>query len=267
MYGYINTGFPITIKQVVSGTGQFNGTEQGRAALTITATSPTANNTVYIAAKQYGTLSNSITVQLVDRGSGITVTGTTVSISGSAVSVVLRRSSGAVLATAKEVSDAINSYAGLPLPISAGYSGTGLDLVNGTTATALTGGLDPTIDVVKPALFTWTYATNANGGFFFFENYREPLSIRLLSAAFTGVTGTNTVTFSRVDLNSRNKPISGTDIPIFTYTNITSSNPSITVSDPRTIIQPGHGLLVTTSTALVGTVQVDIQKMTGFPTL
>lgn len=149
-------GTSFIVQQQTSGTGRFLAAEYGRARVTIP--NGDANAVVRIAAKLYGALGNSLTVEFVDRGSGIAVPATTISQTGPALRVVLRRlSGGAPLATANEVAAAINSFGaftGTPVAAIAGGDGTGV--CSGYIPQSLTGGKNP---IGYPSTAVWAIGT------------------------------------------------------------------------------------------------------------
>lgn len=133
-------GTSFVVQQEVSGSGQFNGAEYGRARATLP--NGDSNAVVRVAARLFGTLANALLVELVDRGSGNTVAATTVEQVGTAIRVYLRRgASGSPLASAAEVAAAINDYARYTsVPVTAVAGGTGLGLCTAVAPTQLTGG-------------------------------------------------------------------------------------------------------------------------------
>lgn len=268
MYSLQN-GFPITVQQIATGTGQFNGTSRGRARCVVSTTmDPDAD--VVIVARVHGALANSISIVFQDTGPGTTVTQTTVSQTGTIITVKLRRNAGAVLADSGEVAMVINSYPYFTLPISAERAGSVSAVVAATVSPVGLGstvaGFDPTT-VPPRAIFSWEYGTNTNGGYFYFENHDFPVVLRYFGAKFTIPGGTATVTFTRVNVTPIGTPITATAIPIYVYDGLSTAKPDFAISDPRTVIQPGQVVLVTTSTPLAGTVQIDAQKLTAFPSL
>lgn len=133
-------GTSFIVQQEVSGSGQFTGAEYGRARVTLP--NGDSNAVVRVASRLFGNLANALLVELVDRGSGNTVSSTTVEQVGTAVRVYLRRgASGSPLASAAEVAGVINDYARYTsVPISAVPGGTGLGLCTAVAPVALAGG-------------------------------------------------------------------------------------------------------------------------------
>jgi len=131
-------GTSFIIQHVARGTGYFSGSDHGRARVTITNADP--NATVRAAARLYGPLANALTLEFIDRGTGVAVPATVVEVVGTAVKVTLRRlSTGSVLATGQEVAQAINAQE--RCPIRAVPNGDGTGVVAAVAATALTGGV------------------------------------------------------------------------------------------------------------------------------
>lgn len=133
-------GVSFVVQQQVTGSGQFNGSDYGRARVTLP--NDDINAVIRIAAKLYGSLANGLLVELVDRGVGNTVPATVVEQVGSYIRVTLRRAStGAPIATSAEVASVINDYARYTsVPIQAVAGGTGLGMCTAVSATSLAGG-------------------------------------------------------------------------------------------------------------------------------
>lgn len=243
MYSLQN-GRPFLVQQICSGSGKFNGTEYGRAKGVITNANP--NAIVRVSARLYGTIGNAYTIQFIDAGAGVVVPATVASVSGYSVNVKLRRDALAILATAAEVVDAINSA---PLGIVAVYNGTGNGVVAAQAPIPITNtafGFDPAVRGPNDDQYLWYYPTNQNGGFFYFEQMRA-ITVRQFEALFTVGVGTFTVTVSRVNLNSNLEPIAGESVPVFVWDQLTSVRPDIAVAEPGLSLLPMQALQVTTS--------------------
>lgn len=263
----IESGYPILVQQVVSGTGVFNETEYGRAKAQYPASPGDPNAVVRVSAKLYGTAPNAYTVAFVDAGSGVTVSATTVSQSGPAISVRLRRNSGAILATANEVATALNNA---NLGICAVANGTGNGVVAPQAATAITNqksGADPALFGPNQLQYHWYIPVNSDGGLFYFEQQRTVI-VRQFEANFTISSGTYTVTIKRANLNSALEVISTESVPVFVYDALTSSQPDIAVLDFDVLLHPQQALLVSTSGGgLSGLVRFDVRKAASYPYL
>ena len=133
-----SVGTSFVIQQMTSGSGQFTGADFGRARVNMT--HGDADSDVRVAARLYGPLGNSYSVEFIDRGAGVVVSVTTVELQGTAVRVTLRRGSGgSPLARGVEVAAAINAVENLPVKAVAG--GTGFGLVTALPPTSLVGGV------------------------------------------------------------------------------------------------------------------------------
>ena len=257
-------GFKFLVQQAISGTGAFNGTEYGRARRTIDP-SLGADSIVYVASKLYGTASNALTIQYVDAGAGVTVSTTSVVQLGAAIQVLLRRSTGAVLATAQEVADAINAFTAYSSPafgISARAGGTGAGLVAAIGPLAFSNGADPVRDGTQ---FLWTVPTNGNGGFVQLEN-DFPMWVLGFTARFNVLLpGPYSVSVSRVRLNKDFTPITAEAVELFVFAGLTPDAPSIAYTDVKQVFHPGQGILVTTSAALTGFFNFDVMRAAEYP--
>jgi hypothetical protein len=247
-------GINFVVSQQASGTGGFTGADYGRAKLTLTNADP--NAVVRVASKLYGTPSNALTIELIDRGLGNTVTATTVQQIGSAIRVTLRRgSSGGILATAAEVAAALNAFTEYPLPIGAAAGGDGTGIVSAVTATALASGVNPT---TSPDVFRWGLV-NTNFGLFHFEQDAS-VQVRQIETKFTIASGTPTLTISRVPLNEAFEPITAEAIPLFVYDGLSNAKPDFSISDIELLVPRGWALQVVTSVALAGIVRMDVRR-------
>lgn len=263
----IQSGSPFLVQQVVSGTGVFDGTEYGRTKATIPNGDP--NAVVLLSSRLYGVASNNYTIAFLDAGPGVTVAATTVTQVGVAISVSLRRSAGALLATAAEVASAINVFF---TGVAATYGGTGNGVVAALAATALNGGIntalgvDPSIAGPNNERYSWYLPTNSNAGHFYFEN-EETIIVRQFEAIFTVPAGTYTVTVSRMNLNDNLSEIAGETVPVYVYNGLTTARPDTAFSDLGILIQPRQALKVVTSGSFPGLVRFDVRKSARYPYL
>lgn len=256
-------GNKFLVQYAVSGTGRLNGTEYGRARLTINA--GPSGDTIYIAAKLYGADANFITVQLIDTGA--INPQTFVTQVGPAISVFLRRSSTAVLATAHEVAEAINSftaYTSVAYAIRArAYDPASTTALAAVPAANLSGGVNP--HAIGRSQYLWTVPANGNAGYVDFEQ-EDPMWVLGFSAKFSSVpSGSHTITVSRVRILEDFTPELTEKTPLFVYSSLTSSAPDIAYTDVRQVIHPAQGLLVETSVAMPGFFNVDVMRAAEFP--
>lgn len=252
-------GVNFLVSHKVSGTGQFTGADYGRARATVT--NVDTNAVVRVASKLYGTPSNALTVEFVDRGAGNAVSSTYVEQIGSAIRVILRRgSSGAPLATSAEVAAAINGFVATPGgpagPIGAVANGTGLGVVSAAAPVSLAGGVAP--GSVGPYAFRWA-ANNTNMGLLHVEQ-ESSVIIRQMDAAFTVPSGTRTLTISRAPLNEAFEPDLTEAVPLLEYGDLTNATPNLSASDMNWLLPPCWALVVTTSVALAGLVRFDLRR-------
>jgi hypothetical protein len=257
-------GNKFLVQYAVSGTGSFDGTEYGRARLTING-SPIGNTTIYIAARLFGTAPNAITVELVNTGA---VTPTTyVTQVGSAIRVFLRRSASVVLATAPEVANAINNFtsytsAGFALRARA-HNPLATTVLAAVAAQPLTGGADP--HAIGRSQYLWTVPTNGKAGYVDFEQ-QAPMWLLGFSAKFSSVpVGTHTVTVYRARVLEDFTVVAAEKIPIFVYGAITSAAPDISYTDVRQVVHPAQAVIVETSAAMPGVFNFDVMRAAEFP--
>jgi hypothetical protein len=257
-------GHKFLIQYTVSGTGFFDGTEYGRARLTVDP-GLGADSVVYFASKLYGSASNALTVEYVDAGPGVIVGATTVTQIGPAIRVLLRRSAAAVLATAAEVAAAVNAFTAYNSPgyaISARAGGNGTGVVAAIGPLSFTGGADP---IRVGSQFLWTVPTNGNAGFVHLEN-SFPMWILGFSARFNVLLpGPFTVSLARVRLEPDFTPILSEAVNFFVFNGLTPSAPDIAYTDVKQLIHPGQGILVTTSAPLTGFFNIDVTRAAEFP--
>lgn len=257
-------GHKFFVQYAVSGTGAFTGAEYGRARATVDP-GLGANAIVYLASRLYGAASNTLTVEYVDAGVGVTVAATTVTQLGSAIRVQLRRSTIAVLATASEVAAAINAFTAYSAPgfaVTARAGGTGATVVTAMAPVAFSGGADP---LREGSQFLWTVPTNGNAGLVHFEN-DVPMWVLGFSARFNVLLpGPFTVSVARVRLDRDFTPVAGESVNWFVFGGLTPSAIDISYTDVRQIIHPGQGLLVTTSAPLTGFINFDAMRAAEYP--
>jgi hypothetical protein len=256
----VSLGVDFQVTQVVSGTGVFDGTFQGKAFVQI----GSGSSGIFVIAKNYGSLQNSITVQLLDTGPG-TTTALSVSQVGEAIVVTLGRNPGGITSTAAQVAAAINAFSmnppGFAQPVRSTLTGSGTGIVSAVGATALAGGLDPVVDP-SGRLFEWDWTVNTHGGLFYFEN-DDTIFIRNLQALFPSMSGTNHIQFRLINLDEGLSPISGTDIPFFeTDLSPGAQTDSIGVTDVRIPVLPFQAVkvLFTTGTGGPGTVRFTLAR-------
>jgi hypothetical protein len=253
----IDEGSVFLVEHNCQGTGVFNGTDFGRAKLTLGA----GASSVRMCAFKYGTDANSLSVEFVNVGAGVTQPTTKVEFSSSIMSILLRRNAGAILATADEVAGVINQYFREKNgPITATSGGTGVVV---PALGALSGGINPT---KGPGGTIFTYErVNLNGGLFLFEN-KVPVIIRGFEAKLAA-SGPCTISFERVNLNENQEEIAGTGIPFFVWDDIDVTKPDISVNDIREVLHPFQAVRVTTTAAFTGRVRLDVRKESNFPYL
>lgn len=244
-------GTPFCVQETTLDTGFIADTERGRAKRAI----GSVGNVVTVGAKLLGTEANAYTVALIDRG--VAVAQTSVAQVGSAFEVTLRRSSGALLATASEVAAAINAA---NLPVRASYVG---GVMAAVPATALTGGLAPSVVDPSGTRFEWSRTTGQSGGFFYFENLQDVMVVTSIQAKFSGLGGAIPFRVSIINLDAGLEKISGTDI-VVKDAEVSSTYPDFSLSGTDGIpLFPYQALLV--SCAAVGTVRVTAQRMRRHP--
>lgn len=259
-------GRKFLVQHEISGTGALNGTEYGRARLSINP-GVGAGGIVQFAAKYYGATANSITIQYIDTGAGTVVPSTTVTQVGPAITIRLARTALAITATAAQVAAAINAFTAYTAPAYAIRAQA--DDPSSTTPlaaaapAAMSGGAEPS--VIGGTQFLWTLPTNAKGGFIDLEN-ENPMWVLGFAAKFSSLAaGLSTITVSRVRLDSIFRPILSEAVPIFVYPNLQTSAPDISYTDVRQVVHPGQGLLVSLSGAGVGIFNFDVTRAADFP--
>lgn len=246
-------GTPFCVQETTLDTNFTAATERGRAKRAF----GSGGSQVVVGAKLLGTEANAYTVALIDRG--VAVSATSVSQNGAAIEVTLRRSSGAVLATADEVAGVINAAG---LPVRASYGGTGV--VVPAAATALAGGLAPTSVDPSGTRFEWARTSGQSGGFFYFENHQDVMVVTAIQAKFTGLGGSPIpLRVATVNLNAGLEAVSGSDISV-KDAEVASAYPEFTLAGLDGIpLMPYQALLVTC--AAVGQVRVTVQRLRRYP--
>lgn len=256
-------GLKYFVQQKITGTGTFDGTEYGRARRTVDP-GVGANGIISYASKLLGTVGNALTVQYVDVGAGLTQASTVVTQVGPAIKVILRRSSGAILATATEVAAAVNAAVTNLDPayaIRARVTGSGASVVTATSALSFTGGADPVIDRNQ---FFWSMPVNTNGGLFQFEN-EVPIWVLGVSGNFNVVyNGEVTVNVDRVRLQD-DFVLQGESYSFFKYPCLTPNDGRISYTDVKQLVLPGQAMRVTVSVATNGYVGFDVMRAAEFP--
>lgn len=246
-------GTPFCVQETTLDTNFTGATERGRAKRTF----GSGGSQVIVGAKLLGTEANAYTVALIDRG--IAVSTTSVAQNGAAIEVTLRRSSGALLATASEVAGVINAA---NLPVRA--SGTGGGVVVAAGATALTGGLAPTYRDPSGTRFEWERTTGQAGGFFYFENHQDVMVVTGIQAKFSGLGGSPIpLRVAVVNLDAGLEVVGNSDISV-KDAEVASAYPEFSLAGLDGIpVLPYQALLVTC--AAVGRVRVTVQRLRRYP--
>lgn len=258
-------GNKFLVQYAVSGTGGFTGAEYGRARLTLNGSPSPGDTTIYIAAKLYGTEANGLTVQLVD--TGVVQPVTTVSQTGAAIRVFLRRNSANIQATAPEVAAAINNftaYTSAAYAIRArAHNPSATALLSAVAATNLAGGANP--HRIGRSQFLWNVPLNGDAGYLDVEQ-DDPMWVLGFSAKFTSLpAGTHTVSVYRTRVLEDFTVVTAEKIPIFVYSGLTTSAPDIAYTDVRQVFHPGQALVVETSVATPGIFNFDLMRAAEFP--
>lgn len=247
-------GLPFCIEETTLDANFTGAVERGRAKRTFGA----GSSQVLIGAKLLGPEANSYSVALVDRG--VTVSSTSVVQTGTSFDVILRRSSSAILATAAEVSVAINA-ANLPIRATAASGGAGVVVAAGSAA--LTGGLSPSYVDPTNTRFEWSRTTGQVGGFFYFENHQDVLVVTGVQAKFSGLGSTLPLRVAVINLDAGLEPIVGSDISV-KDAEVSAAYPEFSLAGLDGIpLLPYQALLVTC--AAVGKVRVTAQRMKRYP--
>lgn len=246
-------GTPFCVQETTLDTNFTAAMERGRAKHTF----GSGGSQVVVGAKLLGVEANAYTVAFINRG--VVVSTTTVTQTGSAIEVTLRRSASALLATAAEVVAAINAAA---LPVRA--SGTGAGVVAAIGATALSGGAAPSSVDPSGTRFEWARTTGQAGGFFYFENHQDILVVTGLQAKFSGLSSTPIpLRVAVVNLDSGLEPVAGTDISV-KDAEVASGYPEFSLAGIDGIpLLPYQALLVTC--AAIGSVRVTVQHQRRYP--
>lgn len=154
-----DTSTSLVLQQLLSGTGVFDGTEVGRAALTLGA----GNAAVIFRSRQLGADFNVYVVKMMDPGRdtpGIVVTWDP---NYNILNVVVKRTAGVISSTAAQIAAAVQAKG---FVVTADYGGTGADVVVPASGT-LSGGLNPTI--YRNVQYKFAPAAHVNGGRFSFD--------------------------------------------------------------------------------------------------
>jgi len=262
----LNIGETFVVQQTVTGTGQFDGTDRGRARRTITFT---GGGAIRFASRTYGSASNTYNLQMIDPGGNYATTK--VEQVTNSIRITLRRNGGGILATPQEIADAVNAVPDPSFPVQA-YASNTTGVANAVGVTSLTGGANPTrVDnrrTSEGTYFTWEYA-NLNAGFFAFENL-DPIVIRALEFKAIGLQGATLINWYSVpatpDFVARRPSDFVIDeaTPIYTI-EMTTDQPFLNITDIRHIIMPNEVLLLVTPTA--GVAKVRLRREGRFPYL
>jgi hypothetical protein len=247
----------VSMQQLLTGPGTYNGSYVGRASLDVGG----GGALVRYRARAYGLDGNSVTVEQFDSGAPNVVPVTTVQLlSANSVRVILRRSAGAILATADEVANAINNFRNSSnptqqLPVVAHAGGT--SVVAAAAATPLAGGADPTI--VAPQL---KFTTAGAGGLFYFDQ-TDPLVIRQMECQFVGMVGAVNVSFQIANLDAGLEPIAAETATIFSGA-VNVGQPFVSFADASFLLLPRQAFLVVPASPLTGMARVNVQREARF---
>lgn len=203
---HIDPSVSTFLQQTITGSGNFTGVEVGRAARTMGA----AAAAVTVKAVELGADGNDLYIQLVDQG-GVVVQTQARWVDATHLKVYLRRSAGALLATAQEVAAAINA---LPEPAKLIAFAGGTDPVVVAANGALVGGLDPTHVHAEHRL---TPPADVHGGLFIFGNI-DTIDVLQVLGRFPGLVGATTVKLQVVSLGPGYEPIEAEAFTFFTAT-------------------------------------------------
>lgn len=231
---------PVCVQQKTQGSGTFDGTMAGWARASYSAGSGVAK----FRARVIGAAGNAYKIRMVDPGKART--RTTVSIQGTTVTVMLKRSSSAITATLAEVAAALHAFRGqVPVdPSSDNRNGTILapspiimgvttnDTAHALSLTSLSGGVD---GVQDGTFVRYDLANNVHGGMFYFDA-KEAMEVFQVegSAAITGLKVAN--------VDDAIQEISGESAD---YTGLLSSG---IYEGPPLMLAPKQALLVTMAT-------------------
>ncbi len=252
-------GTTTCLQQKLSGTGVFNGSHMGRATVDL----GSSGSLVRFRARRYGADGNNLRVALVDAGAGTAVSVTNVQLVGNnLVNVNLRRTTGAIVATADEVANAVNNYLNTnnpsqQLPVVAYAPGT--SVVVAAAATNLAGGLDPTI-MAPQVKFE---AANVNGGLIYFDQ-DVPIVVRQLECYFSDPGGSESVSFKVANLTTGLEVDASEAITIFTAT-VTTSQRYASFAAANFIMLPHQCLqIITSGPTLSGVARVYARRESQF---
>jgi hypothetical protein len=242
----LSCGSTICLQQTLS-TGADGTTPTGYARYSYATGSPR----FAVRWRQFGAAGNAQKVQLVDTGAGTVVGKTYASYDPTAKTLVvfLRRTAGALAATASEVCAVVNALKdrdGQPYGYTADASVDGV--VAAVAATALAGGLDP-VDV-GGGLYKWS---TTSGGVFYFDQ-KTPWIIRTIEGRFPSAASGFKVDVRIANVDKALNVVSGEDILIYSNTNTNASGPygEVVIAGIETPVLPGQAITVTTTPALPG---------------
>lgn len=221
---------PCTLTHTLTALAQFTGAELGRARLIL---NPGAAGLTF-RAKRPGADGNDLSVVVHDV-TPRALARTAVVLRDDVIHVYLRRSVGALLATADEVAAVVNADANLPVWCSAGGTG----VCAAAAETALTLGLDPV--VTRGHRFAHASALVAGGGLFTWDQ-ETSLVVHQVEVAFTGLGGDTDVRIECVDLDAGGVPVAASAVAVYRAT--------LTVLAPSTAWVPSYGFVLGPSQAL-----------------
>jgi hypothetical protein len=251
-----NSGSTFMVQQFLTGTGRFDKSEFGRASLDIPG--PGMDTELVFLAKKYGVLSNSYTVELIDPGG--TTAPLALSLVGNAVRIQLQRVAGAIVTTAPDAANLINSSTipGFPLWCDPAYPA-GVDPLGAAGPLPLTGGEDPT-EIQSPYQYKWQ-RDNLNGGMFYFEQ-AEPVFLRKFGATMDGIVGPTEISLWAVNMTKGGRVLTFEKVRIFTFI-LDVDKPDIAFTDVREPLLPNQCYLVECN--LAGLVQLFVRRESYFP--
>lgn len=242
------------------GSSVFDGTDFGRASLALFGGGP-SNGRLWFRAKRYGTAANSLLVTLINPGG--TYPTTTATLNGVMVEVRLQTSAGTIVATARDVANAVNAVEAYAFPVVCDYdrSTNGLHVVSAVSGTALTGGVDPRVEAHNQQ-FKWDLPTNLNGGGFYFEQ-DDPVMIRQMGASFPTLASPTLFKIWIVNMTPGLGFYANERVPLFERTLDVGSANNIGFSDGKSPILPNQGIVV--ECALPGIVNFHVRRDSRMP--
>ncbi len=182
MFIDLNQPGVVCIQQKVRGTGVFNGTTPVGWALLPYASGGVVGS---FRSRERGVAGNACTIRLLNPGK--LTPASTMRVSGSAVTVTLKHDGAAITALASEVATLLASYddatstasGRVRSPVLFGVTTDGVMAALATTA--LTGGIDPTLD---GGIYKTLQTNNTNGGLFAFYS-PEPVEVLQIDGSGT----------------------------------------------------------------------------------